>query len=130
MLFVGAFVAFLWPKSHSYSEPETPEQRRRKDEYQEWREQDALEAYRTQMEQWLHDQSRPLRNLERDDEVRASAQERTLTVLERLGPNGKRNVLRFIHRHRLIVDGNAILSMDGADLSGANLSRMSRQTQT
>lgn len=124
---LGAIAAFVasWIRADGTQEPETQVEHRRKDEYQEWREQDALEAYRTQMEQWLHDQSRPLRNLERDDEVRASAQERTLTVLERLGPNGKRNVLRFIHRHRLIVDGNAILSMDGADLSGVNLSGMS-----
>lgn len=88
------------------------------------REQDALDAYFAQMEQWLHDQSRPLRESTGDDEVRTSAQERTLRVLQGVGPDGKRRVIRFLHGHGLINGRVPVVYMHDADLSGASLSRM------
>lgn len=86
---------------------------------------DALETYRTQIEQWLHDKDKPLQGSTRDDAVVASAQERTFAVLKRLDPGGKRDVLRFVHRHRLIKHGETIISMREADLSEADLSSIS-----
>ena len=82
-------------------------------------EQDALDRYFAQMEQWLHGPDAPLRQ---DDSVRVSAQERTLGILPGSSPDGKRRVMRFLHKHELIKVGTAMISLTNADLSKANLS--------
>src|SRR5215218_1706558 len=83
------------------------------------REQDTLDRYFAQMEQWLHGPDAPLR---RDESVSVSAQERTLGILPGLSPDGKRRVIRFLHKHELIKVGTAIISLANTDLSRANLS--------
>jgi uncharacterized protein YjbI with pentapeptide repeats len=45
-----------------------------------------------------------------------------LRILAGLNPDGKRRVMRFLHRHELIEVGTAIISLANADLSRANLS--------
>ena len=88
------------------------------------REQDALDRYFAQMEQWLRGPDAPLRQ---DDSVRVSAQERTIGILPGLSPDGKRRVVRFLHRHELIKVGTARISLAHADLSSANLSGLGLQ---
>jgi uncharacterized protein YjbI with pentapeptide repeats len=86
--------------------------------------QERLDAYFAQVEQWLHGPDAPLRQ---DDSVRVSAQERTVGILPRLSPEGKRSVLRFLHRHDLIGVGTALISLNNADLRRANLSGLGLQ---
>jgi hypothetical protein len=88
------------------------------------REQDTLDRYFAQMEQWLHGPDAPLRQ---DDSVRVSAQERTIGILPGLSSDGKRRVVRFLHRHELIKVETARISLAHADLSSANLSGLGLQ---
>ncbi len=109
------------------AEQPTPEEDReiRELEIQErWRAEDALEAYLNQMQQWLDSENRQLPTLPYEDPRRRMARTRTLTVLGRLDPNGKREVLRFLHEHRLIVGEDPVIRLGGADLSNANLVSM------
>lgn len=89
-----------------------------------WREQDALDAYLNQMQQWLDDEDRPLATLPCEDSRRKMARTRTLAILKRLGPNGKRDVLQFLHEHELIKGDGPVVRLGTADLSNANLARM------
>jgi hypothetical protein len=81
-----------------------------------------LDAYLAQMEQWLHGPDAPLTQSPPDERIRVSAQERTTGILPGLSPDGKRRVMRFLHRHELIKVGTAMISLANADLSRANLS--------
>src|SRR3712207_500408 len=70
-----------------------------------------------------------LRNSEEDSEVRTLARARTLTVLRRLDPNRKSELLRFLAEAKLVqrVDERApVIILDDADLRSANLA-VSRQ---
>jgi hypothetical protein len=102
LLLVGSFIALFW-RPHGR---ETPDE------------------YFTQMEEWLHG---PDAQLRQDDSVRLSAQERTIGILPGLSPDGKRRVIRFLHRHELIQVGTAIISLRHADLRRANLSSLGLQ---
>jgi Pentapeptide repeats (8 copies) len=94
---------------------------------------EALQAYLDQMaELMLLDEGdegkpKPLRNSESRDEVRILARARTLTVLRRLGSEGKRSVLDFLYEADLIkfspiIDlGSPDFQYGAADLSGADL---------
>ena len=92
----------------------TPEER--------WREQDALDAYFAEMRKWLGDSDAPLDQLPHDHPARKAAQEDTTRILSRLSPDGKREVVSFIHGRGLIKVGTVIISLARADLSRANLS--------
>lgn len=46
----------------------------------------------------------------------------TLTVLKKLGPDGKRDVVRFLYENELIKAEHPLVSLAGADLTYANLS--------
>ncbi len=59
---------------------------------------------------------------EKNPEVRDVARARTLTVLRGLDRNRKGAVLRFLYEADLINKDKIIINLDGADLSGANLS--------
>jgi hypothetical protein len=90
--------------------------------------QDAgLDTYFAQMEQWLHGPDAPLNQKPPNETIRISAQERTIGTLPGLSPDGKRRVVRFLHRHELIKVGTAIISLAHADLSLANLSGLALQ---
>jgi hypothetical protein len=83
---------------------------------------EALQAYLDQMSGLLLE--RDLRASEEDSEVRTLARARTLTVLERLDPSRKTALMQFLVEADLVqrVDGrDPIISLRGADLSGANL---------
>jgi len=88
-----------------------------------WRGQDALNNYFGQMQQ-LENESRPLATLPREDPRRKMARTRTLEVLKRLDPDGKRAVVQFLYEHELIRGGDPVIRLNTADLSNANLSRM------
>ena len=99
----------------------------RERQLEEQRAQDAvLQAYLDQMGVLLIEKD--LRGSERLSEVRTLARARTLTVLERLDPSRKTEVMRFLIEAGLIqvhgqdATGAPIISLDRADLSGADLS--------
>ncbi len=89
-----------------------------------WRAEDALEAYLNQMQQWLGSKDQPLSASSYEDPRRKMARTRTLTILRRLDPRGKRDVLQFLQEHGLIKAEDPVIRLSSADLSGANLVRM------
>ncbi len=97
---------------------------------------DSLQAYLDGMSQLLTDKERPLHKAQPGDSLRTVARARTLTVLSRLDRGRKRSVLEFLYESRLIDQEEALLdesdlierrhnivSLQQANLSGANLSR-------
>ena len=82
--------------------------------------QDAtLEAYFDRMAALLLEEG--LRDSEAGDEVRKIARTRTLAVVRRLDGKRKAEVVRFLHEAELIQVDSPIVSLRGADLSGAGL---------
>lgn len=92
-------------------------------ELEDQRAQDAaLQAYLDQMTALLLEKD--LRNSEEGSEVQTLAQARTLTVLERLDPSRKTEVMRFLVAAQLVqvVGGNEpVILLYRADLHGADL---------
>jgi competence protein ComGC len=94
----------------------------------------ALEAYEDKMDRLILD--RGLRTSERGCDSREVARLHTLSVLRRLGPNRKRHVVKFLWERNLIrykrqetaegliQEDPPIVSLYGADLTDAFLSRM------
>jgi hypothetical protein len=82
---------------------------------------EALQAYLDQMGQLLLDPDTPLRKSEANSEVRILALAQTLTVLTRLGGNGKARLLQFLYESRLIDRDDPIVALGGADLREADL---------
>src|ERR687885_501623 len=74
---------------------------------------DALQKYLEQMRQLLTEEG--LRSSEKDSDVHVSAWSQTLTVLQRLGPDRKQNLLRFLYELHLIGNDTSIVSLAGAD---------------
>jgi hypothetical protein len=104
---------------------------------------EALQAYLSQMSSLLLDKG--LRESEEDSEVRTLARARTLTVLGRLEPSRKTAVMEFLVEASLVTSGISdisekamsgsieldevlkkapVISLSGADLSGADLSNL------
>jgi uncharacterized protein YjbI with pentapeptide repeats len=81
---------------------------------------DALQAFIDSMSALLLEKN--LRGSEVDAEVRTIARVRTLTVLPRLDGNRKASVVQFLYEASLIDRDKRIVALDGADLSGAELS--------
>lgn len=79
----------------------------------------TLEAYRTQMNTYLLEEG--LGDSEEGDRVRKAARLQTLTVLERLGPQGKGSVVRFLYEASLIDEDRTLIDLSEADLSEAEL---------
>jgi hypothetical protein len=90
-----------------------------------WREgraqNDAVQKYLDQMGRLLAEEG--LRSSEKDSDVRVSARSQTLTVLQRLGPDRKQKLLRFLYESHLIGKDVPIVSLAGSDLSEADLRR-------
>jgi uncharacterized protein YjbI with pentapeptide repeats len=107
---------------------------------------EALQAYLDQMGGLLLEKD--LRASEEDSEVRTLARARTLTVLSRLDPSQKVDVMRFLEEASLIqrVEGRGPIirltganlrdadlhfaDLSGADLSNADLSRVNYMMPT
>lgn len=79
----------------------------------------ALQAYIDKMSELLLEKN--LRKSGDDDEVRKIARVRTLTVLPRLDGERKKSVLQFLYESGLIIKGQSIIDLDGADLKDADL---------
>jgi pentapeptide repeat protein len=82
----------------------------------------ALQTYLDQMSTLLLDED--LGDAKGDRTVRMLAQARTLTVLERLDPSHKRQVMQFLVDASLVQSApgtEPVLSLIGADLSGVDL---------
>jgi hypothetical protein len=93
-------------------------------EIEEQRAQDvALQDYRDQMGNLLVNKDRPLRQSKEGDEVRTLARARTVTVLERMDPSRKGQIVRFLSEAGLVqrVEGEPIIGLDEANLGGADL---------
>jgi uncharacterized protein YjbI with pentapeptide repeats len=83
---------------------------------------EALQAYLDQMSTLLLEKD--LRDSEPDSEVRTLARARTLTVLERLDPSRKTQVMRFLLEADLVQSADEtvpIIALAGADLREARL---------
>jgi hypothetical protein len=102
--------------------------RPRAEREEQWREQEALDRYLAQMQEWLEDENRPLLKSRPADQRRKLARTQTLTVLKKLGPNGKRDVLEFLWEQALIKNSSFIIHpivrLAGADLSNAHLANI------
>jgi hypothetical protein len=85
-------------------------------------EENRLNHFYDRMSELLLD--RNLRKSDEEAEVRSLARSQTLTVLERLGPNGKRSLLQFLFEAGLISTDKPIISLNGANLEEANLERI------
>jgi hypothetical protein len=79
----------------------------------------ALQAYLDQMTELILEKH--LRDSKEESELRTLARARTLTVLGRLGPDRKRSVIQFLYESHLIQKGDAIVDLENADLSEADL---------
>src|SRR5919107_2420762 len=83
---------------------------------------EALQAYLDQMSTLMLEKD--LRNSEADSEVRTLAQARTLTILERVNPDRKAEVMQFLVEASLIqsVGGKSpIIGLRGADMHNTDL---------
>jgi uncharacterized protein YjbI with pentapeptide repeats len=117
-------ISFLFTTQQDQRQQQIETQRAQAErELAEQRAQDeALQAYLNQMGSLLLE--RDLRTSKEDSEVRTLARARTLTVLGRLDPARKTEVMQFLAEAKLLqkVEGRgAIITFSGADLSGANL---------
>jgi uncharacterized protein YjbI with pentapeptide repeats len=87
---------------------------------------EALQAYLSQMSTLLLDEN--LRNPKEDEdmEVRSLARARTLSVLERLDPDHKERVMQFLMEDDLVqgIGGrDPVIGLKGADLKGTDLTK-------
>src|SRR5215216_3779747 len=118
-------ISFLFTTQQDQRQQQTENQRAEAErELAEQRAQDeALQAYLNQMSSLLLEQD--LRASEKRSEVRTLARARTLTMLGRLDPSRKADVMQFLIEADLVqrADGrDPIIGLSGADLSGADLS--------
>jgi Pentapeptide repeats (8 copies) len=95
------------------------------------RQDNTLHLYLDQIGQLLLDNDRPLRQSKflvsgdtEGNDVSTLARARTLTVLTRLDGDRKARVVQFLKEADLISKGELVVSLYGADLSGANLSEV------
>jgi uncharacterized protein YjbI with pentapeptide repeats len=115
-----AAIGFMFDLRQQQIEEERAE---RAQQLEERRAQDtALQAYLDQMGDLLL--VRKLRESPEGSEERTLARARTLTVLARLDPRRKADVMGFLIEANLVqgVEGPPIISLAGANLSGADLS--------
>jgi Pentapeptide repeats (8 copies) len=126
LLFVPAVLAlggYLFTRSENHRTQKLADQRAQDDRdiANNRRQDEALQAYLDQMSQLLTDKERPLRRTQQGDNLSVVARARTLTVLQKLGPDHKRSTLHFLYESGLITR-ELVVSLVDADLSGAELS--------
>jgi uncharacterized protein YjbI with pentapeptide repeats len=98
-------------------------QKEREEDLQQQRAEDAtLQAYLDYMAKRLTDPHRPLQRSHLGDKLSVAARAQTLTALGRL-QDGKRkgSVVQFLYEAGLINRDYSVVSLEGADLSNANL---------
>jgi hypothetical protein len=125
LLFVPAVLAlggYLFTRSENHRTQKLADQRAQDDRdiANNRRQDEALQAYLDQMSQLLTDKERPLRRTQQGDNLSVVARARTLTVLQKLGPDHKRSTLHFLYESGLIMR-ELVVSLVDADLSGAEL---------
>jgi Pentapeptide repeats (8 copies) len=83
----------------------------------------ALQDYLDQMGSLLLNEDRLLRQSKEGDEVRTLARARTLTVLERMDPSRRGQVIQFLSEAGLIqrVEGKPIIRLSDANLGGTDM---------
>jgi uncharacterized protein YjbI with pentapeptide repeats len=126
LLFVPGVLAlggYLFTRSENHRTQRLADQRAQEDQdlANDRRKDEALQAYLDQMSQLLTDKERPLRRTQQGDNLSVVARARTLTVLQKLGPEHKRSTLHFLYESGLITR-QLVVSLVDADLSGADLS--------
>ena len=85
---------------------------------------EALQAYLDQVGELLLDKESPLREPKANVEALILTRARTLTVMERLDPKGRRHVLNFLIMSQLIFSTDtrrAVLALDESNLSGVDM---------
>ncbi|MEW5869434.1 MAG: pentapeptide repeat-containing protein [Chloroflexota bacterium] len=80
----------------------------------------VLQAYFDDMTALMQRQN--LRGATKESEVRASANTKTLETLKILDSERKGRLVQFLYEEKLVKGKDAIISLEGADLSGVNLS--------
>src|SRR3712207_1961503 len=120
---VLALGGYLFTRSENRRTQNIADQQRASDREiaEESRQDDVLQAYLDGMSQLLTDQDRPLHRAQRGDSLSTIARARTLTVLTRLDGERKRSIVQFLYESRLIDRDHPVVSLNGADLSDANL---------
>ena len=119
LLVIGVFIALAWPDSRSNSEPETLEQRRRRQALQEWH--DKIEG-------WSSDKDNPLVKAQLDDLRRKRARRLTLEVARKQDREGKRDILLTLYDWNLIKRyPYPVVDLKHVDLSGAHLGGVNLQ---
>ncbi len=106
-----AISVFLFNRAQSRRQQATEEQRAQNA---------ALQSYLDHVGDLLADKK--LSMSQPDEDACTVARARTLTVLNSLAPNGKRNVLQFLYQSKLINKEQTVIDIEGANLSRANLS--------
>src|SRR5215204_586364 len=115
-------ISFLFTMQQDARQQQTEDQRAEVERgLAEQRAQDeALQAYLDQLSDLLLEKD--LRNSEEGSEVRTLARARTATVIQRLGADGNRNVIRFLNEAGLTKNRrSSIRLLAGVDLQGAQL---------
>jgi pentapeptide repeat protein len=118
LLFVGFSVGFFssWALQEQSQGAQAAERVRLEDQRVQ---EVTLEAYRNQMRTYIRQEG--LRDSNEGEKVRSLARAQTLTVLGRLGPEGKGSVVRFLHEASLIDKERPLVDLGEADLSEAEL---------
>src|SRR5215208_4817576 len=114
-------VVFAWQQDIRQDQIENKRAKAERELAKERAQDEALQAYLDQMSNLLLEKN--LRTSEEDSEVRTLARARTLTVLGRLDPARKTEVMQFLVEAKLIqsVKGREpIIRLVGADLRGTN----------
>src|SRR5215208_4813086 len=111
--FVLALGGYLFTRSENQRAHQIAEQRSQDD---------ALQAYLSQIGELLLREQRPLHETKKCDVVRTLAWARTKTVLRRLHDGAhKGRVLRFLGEARLVNKPAPVIDLKGADLREADL---------
>ena len=116
-------VVFAWQQDIRQDQIESKRANAEQELVEQRTQDEALQAYLDQMSTLLIEKD--LRSSALDSEVRSLARTRTLTVLRRLDPGHKADVMYFLIEAELIQSVEArgpIISLGGADLSGTDLS--------
>ena len=116
-------VVFAWQQDIRQDQIENKRAKAERELAKERAQDEALQAYLDQMSNLLLEKN--LRTSEEDSEVRTLARARTLTVLGRLDPSRKTAVYQFLVDADLVQsidERDPIISLNGADLGGANVS--------
>jgi len=112
-------VVFAWQQDIRQDQIENKRAKAERELARERAQDEALQAYLDQMSNLLLEKN--LRESAKDSEVSTLARARTLTVLSRLDSARKQRLLQFLYEAGLLHQENAVIELNGADLSGIDL---------